>query len=159
MEPGLYAKSPGLTAHSVHHSTLPQPPPFPLVLDFIQFLYRWKDGLTVMNEADCISPGMPRVAFWMKRGLVWCMGMTFSQPPYFSGPRRASNCQLFYPVEIYFPGTPPWLSSLFRAVSLPLLGHDSPSNIWRTSIVMFWSLFSSQSCGLGQRIFQEQCVR
>ena len=139
MEPSLYAKSPGHTAHSVHHSTLPQPPPFPLVLDFIQFLYRWKDGLTIMNEADCISPGMPRVAFWMKRGLVLCMGMTFSKPPYFSGPRRApaaakslQSCPtLCSPLDGSPPGSP--VPGILQARTLEWLAI-SFSSAWKWKV-------------------------
>ena len=146
MEPGLYAKSPEHTAHSVHHSTLPQPPPFPLVLDFLQFLYRWKDGLIIMNEADCISPGMPRVAFWTKQGLVLCMGMTFSQPPYFSGLRRApaaakslQSCPtLCDPID----GSPPGSPSLgfsrqehWSGLPFPSPTHESEKWKWSRSVV------------------------
>lgn len=111
------------------------------------------------SEAECVSPGMPRPAFWTKWGLALCVGMTFSQSACFSRPGRAHNCRLFSS-----SGNRPSWDSTLTFISIQS-SKSSPSWTWqpfkylKTSIVVSWRLlFSSRSCSLGQHIWRELCV-
>lgn len=129
-EPGLKAKSPSHcpAAHCPpSHPTLPQPNPFPLVLESVQVLYRRKDRLKPLHLK------------WS-----WICQSRSTQGPLLDEAGLSPVCQndteptslLSWPMwsswlsvicvqlKSAFSRTPPWLSSLFRILSLPLLPHD-----------------------------------